>query len=332
MTALVVAENLVRHYRVRRGGGLFSQRATLKAVDGVSFRIPSGRTLGLVGESGCGKSTTARAVLGLVPLTDGRIIFKGEPIEARQDARWRAQRRQMQMVYQDPLGALDQRLRVGRQIVEPLVIHRIGTADERRRRLLALTEAVGLRPDHLDRYPHELSGGQRQRVVLARALILEPELIVCDEPVSALDVSIQAQVVNLLHELQSRFGVAYLFISHDLKVVRQVSHEVAVMYLGRIVEQGEPDRLFADPRHPYTRALVSAIPVARTKKRREQLILAGDPPNPVDVPSGCAFRTRCPWAQKLCAERAPVLKPLPDGHLAACHLAHGELPAAPEAA
>jgi peptide/nickel transport system ATP-binding protein len=236
------------------------------------------------------------------------------------------------MVYQDPLGALDRRLRVGRQIVEPLVIHGIGDADERRRRLLALAEAVGLRPDHLDRYPHELSGGQRQRVVLARALILEPQLLVCDEPVSALDVSIQAQVVNLLQELQGRFGVAYLFISHDLKVVRQVSHEVAVMYLGRIVEQGEPDQLFANPRHPYTRALVAAIPVARTKRRREQLILAGDPPNPVDVPSGCAFRTRCPWAQPLCAARVPALKPLPDGHLAACHLAHGELPTTPAAA
>jgi peptide/nickel transport system ATP-binding protein len=332
MSALLVAENLVRHYRVRRGGGLFSPRATLKAVDGVSFRIPAGRTLGLVGESGCGKSTTARVVLGLAPLTAGSISFKGEPIAARQDARWRAQRKHMQMVYQDPLGALDRRLRVGRQIVEPLVIHGIGDADERRRRLLALAEAVGLRPDHLDRYPHELSGGQRQRVVLARALILEPQLLVCDEPVSALDVSIQAQVVNLLQELQGRFGVAYLFISHDLKVVRQVSHEVAVMYLGRIVEQGEPDQLFANPRHPYTRALVAAIPVARTKRRREQLILAGDPPNPVDVPSGCAFRTRCPWAQPLCAARVPALKPLPDGHLAACHLAHGELPTTPAAA
>jgi peptide/nickel transport system ATP-binding protein len=329
---LLAAESLVRHYTIRRDGRLFGERATLKAVDGVSLGIEAGRTLGLVGESGCGKSTTAKLVLGLVPLTSGRVTFKGEPVSARYDASWRAMRRHMQMVYQDPLGALDRRLTVGEQIAEPLVIHQIGTPASRRDRALSLLDAVGLKQHHMDRYPHELSGGQRQRVVLARALTLEPELLVCDEPISALDVSIQAQVINLLQDLQERFNVAYLFISHDLKVVRQISHEVAVMYLGRVVEQGEPDRLFAQPEHPYSRALVGAIPSARATRTRERLILQGDPPNPVDVPSGCAFRTRCPWAQPLCAAQRPELKALPDGHRVACHMAHGELPAAVRAA
>jgi peptide/nickel transport system ATP-binding protein len=230
----------------------------------------------------------------------------------------------MQMVYQDPLGALDRRLSVGRQVMEPLAIHGIGESRERRDKALAMLDAVGLAPHHFDRFPHELSGGQRQRIVLARALILDPQLLVCDEPISALDVSIQAQVVNLLLELQQRLGLAYLFISHDLRMVRQVSHEVAVMYLGRIVEQGVPDRLFAAPAHPYTRALVSAIPVAR-RGRRQRLVLAGEPPNPVDRPGGCAFHPRCPFAIERCRLESPALRLLGDGRQAACHLAE-ELP------
>ncbi len=285
---LLEAAGLVRHYHIRRGGRLFGSPAILRAVDGVSFTLQPGRTLGLVGESGCGKTTTARLVLGLLPLTAGEIRLQGETLPPAGERRWRELRRVMQMVYQDPLAALDQ--------------------------------AVGLQAHHFDRYPHELSGGQRQRIVLARALILSPRLLVCDEPISALDVSIQAQVVNLLLDLQAQMGLAYLFISHDLRMVRQVSHEVAVMYLGRIVERGDPDRLFAAPAHPYTRALVSAIPVA-TRTGRKRLILKGDPPNPVDVPKGCAFHERCPIAIARCRLETPALRAMADGRQVACHLA-----------
>jgi peptide/nickel transport system ATP-binding protein len=257
---LLQAEGLVRHYKIRRGSRLFSHPATLRAVDGVSFILQPGRTLGLVGESGCGKTTTARLVLGLLPLTAGEIRLQGETLPQAGSTRWRELRRVMQMVYQDPLAALDRRIAVGKQVMEPLVIHAIGAPDERRDKALAILQAVGLQAHHFDRYPHELSGGQRQRIVLARALILSPRLLVCDEPISALDVSIQAQVVNLLIDLQAEMGLAYLFISHDLRMVRQVSHEVAVMYLGRIVERGDPDRLFAAPAHPYTQALLASLP------------------------------------------------------------------------
>jgi peptide/nickel transport system ATP-binding protein len=277
-----------------------------------------------VGESGCGKTTTAKLVLGLVPMTSGSVRIAGEALPPVGSMEWRAIRRRMQMVYQDPLGALDRRLSVGRQVMEPLAIHGIGATDERRGKALAMMDAVGLAAHHFDRFPHELSGGQRQRIVLARALILDPQLLVCDEPISALDVSIQAQVVNLLLDLQKRLGLAYLFISHDLRMVRQVSHEVAVMYLGRIVEQGDPDRLFAAPAHPYPRALVSAIPVAKRGQRR-RLVLAGEPPNPVDRPAGCAFHPRCPFAVERCRIETPMLRTLGDGRRAACHLAE-ELP------
>jgi peptide/nickel transport system ATP-binding protein len=317
---LVEADTLVRHYRVRRSGRLFGEHATLRAVDGVSFALQPGRTLGLVGESGCGKTTTARLVLGLLPLTAGEIRLEGETLPAAGTPRWRALRQVMQMVFQDPLAALDRRVVVGRQVMEPLAIHGIANAAQRRERALAILQSVGLQAHHFDRYPHELSGGQRQRVVLARALILSPRLLVCDEPISALDVSIQAQVVNLLFDLQAERGLAYLFISHDLRMVRQVCHEVAVMYLGRIVEQGNPDLLFAVPAHPYTQALVSAIPVA-TERGRKRLILKGDPPNPVNVPPGCAFRTRCPIAVARCRSEMPELRMLDDGRLVACHLA-----------
>jgi peptide/nickel transport system ATP-binding protein len=320
MTALLEVSDLARTYDVRRSRWPFARPATLHAVDGVSFALPAGRTLGLVGESGCGKTTTAKLVLGLVPLSGGEVRVGGAALPAAHSPDWRALRRRMQMVYQDPLGALDRRLSVGRQVMEPLAIHGLGGAAERRARALAMLDAVGLAAHHFDRFPHELSGGQRQRIVLARALILDPQLLVCDEPISALDVSIQAQVVNLLLALQQKLGLAYLFISHDLRMVRQVSHEVAVMYLGRIVEQGDPDRLFATPAHPYTQALVSAIPT-HTRHRRTRLVLPGEPPNPVDRPAGCAFHPRCPHAVARCRIETPALRTLADGRRAACHLA-----------
>ncbi len=324
MSALLQASDLRRHYQVRTGQGLLSPKATLRAVDGVSLTLERGRTLGLVGESGCGKSTTGKLVLGLVPPTTGTVRYHGEPLPAFGTPAWRGLRRHIQMVYQDPLGALDRRLPIGTQIEEPLAIHEQVPAAERRERARAAMESVGLQPHQYERYPYELSGGQRQRVVLARALMTGPDLLVCDEPISALDVSIQAQVVNLLLDLQERLGITYLFISHDLKVVRQVSHDVAVMYLGRIVEQGEAESLFAAPAHPYTRALVAAIPTVSLTggPKREKMLLQGDPPNPVNVPSGCAFHTRCPFATAQCRAEAPTLQPLAGGRMVACHRVH----------
>ena len=309
--------DLRRDYRVRAGRGPFAAKAILRAVDGVSLSLKPGHTLGLVGESGCGKSTTGKLVLGFIPPTAGTVRYRGSDMPPAGTPAWRALRPRMQMVYQDPLGALDRRLPVGVQIMEPLAIHGGTSPAEQRDRATDVMAAVGLQMHQFDRYPHELSGGQRQRVVLARALMTKPDLLVCDEPISALDVSIQAEVVNLLLDLQEQLGIAYLFISHDLKVVRQVSHEVAVMYLGRIVEQGEAEDLFARPLHPYTRALVSAIPVPGP--RRERLLLQGDPPNPVDVPSGCSFHTRCPFATAACRAETPALRALPDGRQVACH-------------
>jgi len=324
MSPLLEAIDLRRDYVVRTRRGPIGGKAILSAVAGVSFAIEPGRTLGLVGESGCGKSTTGKLALGLIAPTAGEVRCDGEPMPTPGSAAWRALRRRLQMVYQDPLGALDRRLPIGQQIAEPLSIHDIGTPADRRERALAAMREVGLQTHQFDRYPHELSGGQRQRVVLARALITEPRLLVCDEPISALDVSIQAQVVNLLLDLQEQLGIAYLFISHDLRIVRQVSDEVAVMYLGRVVEQGEAESLFAEPAHPYTRALVSAIPT--TGPRRERLLLQGDPPNPVNVPPGCAFHTRCPFATAQCRSEMPALKPLgisaDDTRRVACHRVH----------
>lgn len=314
---LIEAQDLVRRYHMRRG--VFGRAVEVRAVDGVSLRIERGRTLGLVGESGCGKSTTGRLVLGMETPDGGSVLFEGRPLPPPGSAAWRAQRARMQMVFQDPLGALDRRLTIGAQVAEPLEIHGIGA---RAARVETLLRAVGLRPDQAARYPHELSGGQRQRAVLARALATEPALLVCDEPISALDVSIQAQVMNLLVELQERFGMGMLFISHDLRAVRQVSHRIAVMYLGRIVEEGEPDAVLQDPAHPYARTLVSAIP--HPGRRVDRIILQGDPPNPADRPSGCAFHPRCPVATALCARETPSLKRRGDGRLVACHLAHGD--------
>jgi peptide/nickel transport system ATP-binding protein len=319
---LLEAKDLVRRYWMRRG--MFGRPVEVRAVDGVSLSLERGRTLGLVGESGCGKSTTGRLVLGLETPDEGSVAFEGRPMPAPGTAGWRELRARMQMVFQDPLGALDRRLPIGAQVAEPLEIHRIGTAAERKDRVAELLRATGLRPDHATRYPHELSGGQRQRAVLARALATEPALLVCDEPISALDVSIQAQVMNLLVELQSRFGTAMLFVSHDLRAVRQVSHRVAVMYLGRIVEEGEPDAVLHEPAHPYAQALVSAIP--HPGKSGKRIVLQGDPPNPADRPSGCAFHPRCPVATSLCMRETPALKRrASDGRLVACHVAQGDV-------
>ena len=320
MSPLLVARDLARHYTIRRPGGLLGRPATLKAVDGIDFALNRGEILGLVGESGCGKSTTAKLVLGHVRPTSGEVLFDGRPAPVDHGGDWRRLRRRMQMVYQDPLGALDRRLTVAAQIREPLDIHRPDLSrPERREKALALMTQVGLRPDQADRFPHELSGGQRQRVVIARALALNPELLVCDEPVSALDVSIQAQVLNLLEDLRAETGFAALFISHDLKVVRQMADRVAVMYLGRIVEEGAPEEVFHRPLHPYTQALVSAAPSPRTRGRA-RIVLKGDPPNPVDVPRGCPFHPRCPVAVAACRESRPELAR--EGERAvACHLA-----------
>ena len=315
--SLLSLDGVSRVYATRRG--LFGKPVPVRAVDHVSFSIAPGRTLGIVGESGCGKSTTGRVALGIERPSEGTVSFEGAEMPMPGTPEWRRMRARLQLVHQDPLGAMDRRLTVAAQVAEPLEIHGIGDKAERGDRVAALLRDVGLRADLAERHPHELSGGQRQRAVLARALATDPALLVADEPVSALDVSIQAQVINMLTDLQEARGIAMLFISHDLKVVRQVSHAVAVMYLGRIVEQGDPEAIFADPLHPYSRALVSAIPVPGPR-RIERIVLTGDPPNPADRPSGCAFHPRCPLAVSACRTEVPQLKVAADGRQVACHL------------
>jgi peptide/nickel transport system ATP-binding protein len=315
--SLLDLTDVAREYTTRRG--LLGSPTKVRAVDGITLSVEPGKTLGIVGESGCGKSTTGRLMLGLERPSEGAVLFEGNTMPAPGTPEWRAMRARMQLVFQDPLGAMDRRLTIANQIEEPLIIHKIGTKAERADRVAALLADVGLRADQAARHPHELSGGQRQRAVLARALATDPALLVCDEPVSALDVSIQAQVVNMLTDLQAARGIAMVFISHDLKVVRQVSHSVAVMYLGRIVERGDPEALFADPVHPYTRALVSAIPVPGPR-RIPRIVLTGDPPNPADRPSGCAFHPRCPVAIARCRTETPPLQIVADGRAVACHL------------
>ena len=320
MTApLVAARDLARAYRSRRG--LFGATTLVRAVNRVSFDIGAGETLGVVGESGSGKSTLGRLALGFEPADHGGVQFEGAAIPAPGSAAWRVQRARMQMIYQDPLGALDRRLPVLWQVREPLDIHGVAAPAERAQRALDLLTSVGLSPEQASRFPHELSGGQRQRVVLARALATDPSFLVCDEPVSALDVSIQAQVVNLLVDLQARLGLAMLFISHDLRVVRQVSNRIAVMYLGDFVELGDADDLFAAPLHPYTRALVSAAPAVSRTTSRQRIVLKGEPPSPANRPSGCSFHPRCPIAVARCRAEAPALTAVSGqpGRSVACH-------------
>lgn len=316
MSLVLEATGLVRIYEGRKG--LLGKPAPVRAVDGVSLQVRPGETLGIVGESGSGKSTLGRMLLGIDPAQGGGVRFAGAALPALATPQWRALRARMQMVYQDPLAALDRRLPIAAQIREPLDIHRIGTPDARAARVEELFSAVGLRPDQAERYPHELSGGQRQRVVIARALATSPELLVCDEPVSALDVSIQAQVVNLLRELQAERRLSMVFISHDLKVVRNLCDRVAVMYLGRIVEQGEAHQLFAAPKHPYTQALISSVPEPG-RGLDSRLILQGEPPDPARRPTGCAFHPRCSLATDICRAETPELKPASGHQLAACH-------------
>ena len=312
-------EDLRTWFPVRQGL-LQAVRGHVKAVDGVSFGIAPGETLCLVGESGCGKSTVGKTVLRLVEPTGGRIWLGDTEVTGLDEAAMRPHRRQLQMVFQDPYASLNPRLRAGQIIAEPLDNYGLAPGAERRPRLEALLRQVGLRPDALERYPFEFSGGQRQRLGIARALALNPRLIVADEPVSALDVSVQAQVLNLLKDLQDELGLAYLFISHDLGVVEHVAHRVAVMYLGRIVEMGPRERIFSAPTHPYTEALMAAAPVADPRLKRERLVLEGDVPSPINPPAGCHFHTRCPLAQERCRREAPTLQPVAEGHVVSCHL------------
>ena len=320
---LLRVDNLKVHFPVMRGVLWKKQVATVHAVDGVSFNVARGETLGLVGESGCGKSTTGLAVLRMQDSTTGRIEFEGQDITHHDKAQMRPLRQRLQMVYQDPYGSLNPRMKVNGIIGEPLVVH--GMAPDKATydaRITELMRTVGLLPDMADRYPHEFSGGQRQRIGIARALALEPSLIICDEPVSALDVSIQAQVVNVLQELQERLGLAYLFIAHDLSVVRHLCHRVAVMYLGRIVEIADRNALYQEPLHPYTQALMSAVPVADplVERARKRIMVQGEVPSALNPPSGCRFHTRCPMSMDRCKTADPPLTDLGQGRSVACHL------------
>ena len=318
---LLVVDDLVKWFPLTQGIIFKRHIGDVKAVDGVSFKVKRGQTHGLVGESGCGKSTTGRAVLRLHEPTSGRVIFEGIDVLSLKKRQLRELRKDMQIIFQDPYASLNPRMTIRTIVTEPLVIHRVGDDDSRRAKARELLEVVGLNPEHANRYPHQFSGGQRQRIGVARALALDPKLIIADEPVSALDVSIQAQLVNLLQDIQKEFGIAFLFIAHDLSVVRHMSSHVSVMYLGHIMETGTRDQIYEKPQHPYTQALLSAVPVAdrEAERRRERIVLEGDLPSPADPPSGCVFRTRCWKAEDICAREVPELRDMGDGQMVACH-------------
>jgi peptide/nickel transport system ATP-binding protein len=316
--SLLEIRDLKKYFPV--GDGLFSRKkGNVKAVDGVNLTINEGETLGLVGESGCGKSTLGRTILRLIEPTSGEVVFQGKNLLALSARELREMRRQMQIIFQDPYASLNPRMRVGDIVGEGLEIHKLARGKAKRDRIMELLHQVGLREDHYPRYPHEFSGGQRQRIGIARALAVNPKFIVCDEPVSSLDVSIQAQIINLLQELQEKMHLTYLFISHDLRVVEHISHRVAIMYLGKVVEIAAGETIYRDAKHPYTRALLSAVPMPETSRKKERIVLEGDVPSPVNPPSGCTFHPRCAYRQPLCSEMEPPLD-FANGHGVSCHV------------
>ncbi|RFB09974.1 dipeptide ABC transporter ATP-binding protein [Bacillus sp. HNG] len=319
---LLEVKDLQKHFPIK-SGVLQKQTGAVKAVDGVSFHLHKGETLGLVGESGCGKSTTGRMLMRLLEPTGGKIIFEDKDLMTLSNSEMRKMRKDIQMVFQDPFASLNPRHTVEQIIEEPLIVHGLGNRQERKKRVRELLEIVGLNSYHAKRYPHQFSGGQRQRIGIARALAVKPKLIIADEPVSALDVSIQSQVLNLLEDLQKDFDLTYLFIAHDLGVVRHISDRVGVMYLGRIVELTDSDRLYESPKHPYTEALLSSVPIPDPEHKQERIILSGDVPSPSNPPAGCPFHTRCPKAMDICKQVVPTLQEVEQGHFTACHL-YGE--------